>query len=379
MAEHVPIEIEEPDRLVGKTATGERVGIGEPGDYKPCVAKLPSGELVLTAFVPGKVEAGPRYRPREDILFFRSDDGGATWTGPQNLTVEKRLRGREPFQTVLSDGTMLVTVHFLSGDLRNPAEYTQSYVHRSHDGGTTWTTVRAEPEGAKRGDMTCTTRNVLELRDGSLLLGVSANNELGNHIWRSFDGGRTWSERYSARVVGLSEQYPYPFLGEGVWWQAPSGKTYLVQRVDYRYTGLAEDKALDVEGYSDQYDRMFVYATEDEGRTLVPVAPVGGVGEMYPSILKLLDGRLLLTFTVRSLRRPLGLRAVLGEETGDGFHFDLQHDRFLLDTQTAPGVSSGGGFGCTVQLDDGTLVSSYSWRDAEHVTHMEVLRWKLPE
>jgi len=28
-------------------------------------------------------------------------------------------------------------------------------------------------------------------------------------------------------------------------------------------------------------------------------------------------------------------------------------------------------------LDDGTVVTSYSWRDAEHVTHVEVIRWRL--
>lgn len=99
---------------------------------------------------------------------------------------------------------------------------------------------------------------------------------------------------------------------------------------------------------------------------------------MYPAILRLADGRLLLTFTVRTLREPLGIRAVLGEELEDGFRFDCAHDRFLLDPQTASGVTSGGGFGPTVQLDDGTLVTSCSWRDAEHITHMEVMRWRLP-
>jgi len=179
--------------------------------------------------------------------------------------------------------------------------------------------------------------------------------------------------------VGLSEAYPYPFLGEGVWWQAPSGRICLVQRVDYREAGLAGHEVPEIESYSDQYDRMVVYATDDEGRTLTPVRPLGGIGEMYPAILKLSDRRLLLTFTVRSMQQPLGIRAALGDEIEDDFHFDLAHDRLLLDTQTAPGVTSGGGFGCTVQLGDGTLLSSYSWRDAEHVTHLEVLRWRLPE
>jgi hypothetical protein len=121
-----------------------------------------------------------------------------------------------------------------------------------------------------------------------------------------------------------------------------------------------------------------LYETTDEARTLRLVRMLGGVGLMYPAVLRLDDGRLLLTFTVRAIHEPLGLRAVVSEEREDSLDFNVDEDRLMLDTQTAPGVSSGGGFGPTVQLEDGTLVSSYSWRDAVHVTHLEVLRWTLP-
>jgi len=84
------------------------------------VAKLPSGELLLTAFFPGAFWAGPRYKTREDILSFRSNDEGKSWSGPENLTVAKGLRGREPYFTILADGTILMTVHFLTDDVRIP-------------------------------------------------------------------------------------------------------------------------------------------------------------------------------------------------------------------------------------------------------------------
>ena len=51
MGAEVRVEVEDPKALAGKTIVGERVPIGAPGDYKPCVAKLPSGELVLCAFL----------------------------------------------------------------------------------------------------------------------------------------------------------------------------------------------------------------------------------------------------------------------------------------------------------------------------------------
>jgi hypothetical protein len=60
----------------------------------------------------------------------------------------------------------------------------------------------------------------------------------------------------------------------------------------------------------------------------------------------------------------------------------------MLDTKTparlaagyhgGPFLGSGGGFGPTVQLDDGMLVTSYSYRGEDAETHLEVIRWRLP-
>ena len=65
-------------------------------------------------------------------------------------------------------------------------------------------------------------------------------------------------------------------------------------------------------------------------------------------------------------------------KTGDGFEFDFTHDRLMLDTRTPIGKPQGGGFGPTVQLKDGTLVTSYSYRGEDDKTHLEAMRWKLP-
>ena len=50
----------------------------------------------------------------------------------------------------------------------------------------------------------------------------------------------------------------------------------------------------------------------------------------------------------------------------------------MLDTRTPIGKSQGGGFGPTVQLKDGTLVTSYSYRGKDDKTHLEVARWRIP-
>ena len=124
---------------------------------------------------------------------------------------------------------------------------------------------------------------------------------------------------------------------------------------------------------------MIVDASTDRGRNWSKVRDLGDYGQMYMSILHLGDRRLLLTFTQRAVTPPLGVRAVLGRETNDGFEFDLEHDQIMLDTKTPVGQASGGGFGPTVRLKDGTLVTSYTYRGADNHRRAEVVRWRMPE
>src|SRR5439155_444219 len=83
------------------------------------------------------------------------------------------------------------------------------------------------------------------------------------------------------------------------------------------------------------------YDSKDDGATFNRVADFGDYGEMYMSMLRLRDRRLLLTFTVRDLHPPLGVRALVGTETDDGFRFDFAKDRLMLDTRTPVGKSQG--------------------------------------
>lgn len=79
---------------------------------------------------------------------------------------------------------------------------------------------------------------------------------------------------------------------------------------------------------------------------------------------------------MRKRKPPLGVRAVLGVESDDGFQFDFDHDRLMLDTKTGSRYQ-GGGFGPTVQLAARTLVTCCSYRGLDDKTHLEVTRWSL--
>lgn len=355
--------------LTGDPIPAERVALGDDDDYKPSLALLPDGELLLTAFHQHKQ---PGKKVLEQTLLFRSRDAGKTWSRPEKLN----LLGREPYLTILRDGTIFITGHLLTQDVRNTYGYTHGYLHRSTDRGSSWETIRIASEGFKPKANNHSSRNVLEMPDGTLFFGVDYDGGGGPYFfWRSKDKGKTWDRDRRCEPVGFKSVYGF-FGGETWLWAAKSGKIWALARVDsseYPIEGRARIKAA-----NDQSDHFVLYTSTDEGQTFRRVADFGDYGEMYMSILRLQDRRLLLTFTVRDLRPPLGVRALLGTETEDGFAFNFTRDRLLLDTRTPIGVSQGGGFGPTVQLADGTLVTSYSYRGKDDKTHLEVVRWKLP-
>jgi hypothetical protein len=354
--------------LTGDPIPGERIGLGEPDDYKPSLALMPDGELLLTAFHQHQL---PNKKVLEQTLLFRSRDGGKTWSTAEKLD----LLGREPYLTVLRDGTIFITGHLLANDARNQHGYIHGYLHRSTDRGKSWETIRIPSEGIRPKAVNHTSRNVLEMPDGTLYLGVDYDGGDGPYLfWRSKDKGKTWEK--DRRCEPKDFKSVYGFFGGETWlWPAKSGKIWALVRVDSNELPI---KDRPIKAGNDQADHFILYSSTDSGKTFDRIRDFGDYGEMYMSVLRLQDKRLLLTFTVRDLKPPLGVRAIPGVETEDGFQFDFAKDRIMLDTRTPIGKSQGGGFGPTVQLKDGTLVTSYSYRGQDDKTHLEVVRWKMP-
>ena len=57
----------------------------------------------------------------------------------------------------------------------------------------------------------------------------------------------------------------------------------------------------------------------------------------------------------------MGVQAVFIREEKDGkIIFETKKDRIVIDEKPPDYLQSGGGFGNTIQLDDGTLLTPYS-------------------
>ncbi len=376
-----PIKVLHPDKLGSDQLPAQRTALGKPGDYKPWLVRCSSGELLMVAFT----SEGHNDPFRENAIFWRSSDGGRSWEPRRE---REDVHGREFAITCLADGTLLMSCHILPQDQFNQAggRKWHSKLFRSTDHGHHWSEMIIGPKNFP-GDVNAgTDRNVLEIpsADGSgkstVLFGVSQGLTAGHtYLWRSIDSGQTWDRSFQPDTQGWDDLDG--FYSNSVTYRAASGKLLHVLRVDAtgKYWELPDVKIAGRVS-NDGADRMMMWTSTDGGaswRRYGKFGTFGAGGEMYPRFLKLADGRLLLTFTVRSSStdgHPLGLRAIVSYDDGD--HWDFEADRLVLEQKNSG--PSGGGFGNTIQLDDGGLVSCYSYRGVDDKTHVEVLRWRLP-
>ena len=385
------IEVLRPRRLPDKSISAARTPLGIPNDYKPWITRLDGDKLLIVAFAYGgvpnnKLAKGAPYLER--AIFWRSDDSGKTW-GAREEHLD--VHGREFALNRLSDGTLLMPCHFLKQDAANDVGHTYSKLFRSTDDGKTWSETRVGPKGFPADARTATDWTVFEIPDPKAprktiaMFGVSMQHG-GKQapstvaLWRSRDSGKTWDKTLRPDTAGWIDVDG--FFSQSTTYRAKSGKLLHVVRVDATgpHWDVPDLKSAGKEG-GDQADRMMLWVSTDNGvrwRRHGKHGTFGAGGEMYPRFLRLKDGRLLLTFTVRSSStdgRSLGLRAIASDDDGETWNFS--RDRLVIDAKNVG--PSGGGFGNTVQSDDGALISCYSYRGRDNKTHIEAVRWRLPK
>ena len=394
--QELPIRVNHPRRLPGWSLPAERIPVGRPGDYKPNLAVLPGGELVMVAF--HKTGTLRKHDFHEVTTLWRSHDGGRTWSARTDLD---DVIGREPFLTCTPDGVLFLTSTVLPADSAFDGYFKTPHaaLHRSTDGGRTWTRKRVLIEGDLRQGTpmdvsrhrTQRVRNVVALPDGTLLLGVSiGGRNPGNrttvnaYMWASHDGGVRWDENRPVKLLGSFDNH-WGFFPEGFMYRNDADKLLFWSRVASSSPMYPMDDGRlppSAGRQLDRLDRTLWYESVDDGLTWTPRGDFGDYGQMFPRVTKLHDGRLLMTYTQRALLDPVGLRARLSCDDGESWDFD--YDQIVIEGFTPWGARNGGGFGNTVQLEDGTLVSCYSFNPGDVTnpsidpSQIHVVRWRLP-
>lgn len=270
-------------------------------------------------------------KPEEPRLA-RSLDGGETWTieAPKSLLPPEQGGGAAVALTQPMDFTapgFAMTLRF-SGVHTGP-----SRLWHSSNKGKDWAGPFELPMFGRKGIAARTDYVVLGQRDAlAFVTAAKENGREGRPLCiRTQDGGVTWN------VQG---------------WIGPEPPLFSIMPSTVRLSSGRLLTSVRVKK-DDKTDWIELWASDDLGRnwTLVtrPVQFTGGFSGNPPSMLRLKDGRLCLTYGYRG--EPYGIRAVLSEDDGKTWGKDiiLRQDGAAWDL----------GYTRTVQRPDGKLVTVY--------------------
>lgn len=369
----------EPPAMNDGIPTGEilerRVISWKPPLYHgwPTLARTKEGELLL-AFSGGRER---HVCPFGRLEWMRSKDGGLNWGWPQVL-YDSPIDDRDAGVMVTKTGTIIVT------------QFT-SLAYES---------ILEKGRRAKPGESGAfeTPELLAEWEAAHQRLGPEERKqELGCYLFRSEDGGRTWSERIAVPlnsphgpIVTRSGRLLY--AGKSLW---SGGRVGICESFDdgRSWEWIADIPIRDGDK-RDKYHELHMVETragrwvcqirnenasnpnetlqsesDDGGRTWSVPHPIGVWG--LPSHLLLLkSGSILMTYGHR--RPPLGIQARISKNDGSTWS-----DPLLLSED---GASGDLGYPSTVELDDGVLVTVwYEKLAASPLAQLRQARWKLKE
>lgn len=351
-----------PSFLLAGSASAPRVDILEQIVAVKDVCAWPK----LTLATNGDVIAAIYNRPAHgallgDVEIHASTDGGRTWAKRGTATRHEGETARFNHSVGrAANGDLLVVS---GGWSYHPPDEKGAYkkkkllrptASRSSDAGRTWTISEKFPDGAD-GMTLVPFGNVETGADGALRVAAYSYNSAAKprvdvcYTAVSRDGGKSWT---LGSVVGqpAANETDVVHLGAGKWLAAA------------RNLGRTGER-----GHSTD-----IYASDDDAKTWRLLA-TPTVGNQHPAdLLKLADGRVLLTFGDR--RGPdFGVGGSISADGGKSWSA-----AFVVANGFA---SRDSGYPSSVQLKDGTIVTGYYASKSTLYAgyQLGVVRWRLGE
>jgi len=317
--------------------------VGPRGSYKAGFTQIPGGKLVLAAC---RKEADADFWA---IDVYESGDRGDSW----KRIDETPLFGKEPSLAALDDGTVILTSQGLG--TRPDGVPPGTYTFRSRDGGRTWEELAVD-EGD---DPYPYPRNIIVDEDGSFL--YLRTHGIDIETCRSGDRGDTWSFSVGKVDWDPKDMNALTLFAEIGVVRTADGRLLATLRREIPKTAG--------EGFED----TFLTDSTDDGKTWSRPWRASGTAEVHAYLTQLADGRLLMTYANYHL--SYGPVAVVSEDGGKTWD---RENAFQL----AVSATCYAGWPVTLQLADGSLITSYAttiYAEKDPPTTVcEVVRWRLP-
>lgn len=214
------------------------------------------------------------------------------------------------------------------------------WVCRSTDGGRNWTVEpHAFPAEGPRGGACIPFGDILPGCDGRLRVAIYEVLQLRNdrvYIYTSPDDGKSWGQPAALDPERMRNETALLHLGDGRWLAAA------------------------------RVSELQLYASDDDARTWRPCGPVTQPSQHPGHLLRLRDGRLLLSYGNRTADRGVDVR--FSRDEGRSWSTPFRVADFLGD----------GGYPSSVQLPDGQVLTAYyASKTTDHQRyHMGVVVWE---
>lgn len=325
----------------------------------PNMTLLPNGEIIATVF------NQPCHGSWEgDAECWASGDGGRSWkyrgtpaphepeTNRMNLAAG--LNGAGELVVIISGWSNRPTkAAYDQGDKRifTDSRVLMPWVCRSGDAGKTWSITKAFPEAPEPGMAALVPfGDVQTAADGSVCVSAYTGRSdrtqdyNSNYFFRSRDQGKTWDKGVVIDAGGHNETAPL-HLGEGRWLAAARQ--------------IKPTQATDI------------FISEDDGRTWRLQGAVSLPYQHPAHLLRLSDGRILLTYG----NRCGGMWGIDGRVSVD------EGRTWGNPVRIIPLAKADLGYPASVQTADGKVVTAYyASRSNEHQRyHMGVGIWDVEE